>query len=382
MIVKQMPKISAVFCMLMASTTANAEMDYLNGVEGKLSTQCSIEPAMCESIVAAFNKAVTEKTGKTFKASMIRLSTSESLTRLTSELGSSKKAAQRKCKDLKDDKLEVCLNSVYKTRIDVVFGGTDGPYRAAIEDNIFAKNDYPTTGVYPWATKLTKDSGGRLGALYMGILGIAYNPDLLAKENASAPAGWADLAKPEFKGVIGVANANTSGTSYKYLSSMLSAFGSEEEGWNRIIANHKNIGQYTKSGSAPCKMVARAELPVCIGFLHDVANLKHEGFPIVPVAPQEGTLFEVGPIGIVLGSRNRKNAEAFAQFLYEPLVQKALEAAGGRQFHSNLNSEVPAGAPDAVAVKLLDADPKFGTKAFKNSVIEKWNTDIYPISRN
>ncbi len=380
MIIKQMPKISAVFCLLLAST-ANAEMDYLSGVEGKLSTQCSLEPAMCENIVAAFNDAVTKKTGKAFKASMIRLSTSESLTRLTSELGSSKKAAQRKCKDLKGDKLEECFNSTYKTRVDVVFGGTDGPYRAVLEDNIFATNDYPTTGVYPWATQLTKDSGSRLGAIYMGILGIAYNPDLLGQQNATPPGGWADLAKPEYKGTIGVANANTSGTSYKYLSSMLSAFGSEEEGWKRIVANHKNIGQYTKSGSAPCKMVARAELPVCIGFLHDVANLKHEGFPIVPVTPEEGTLFEVGPIGIVLGSRNRKNAEAFAQFLYEPVVQQALEAAGGRQFHSNVNSAVPAGAPDAVAVKLLDADPKFGTKAFKNSVIEKWNNDIFPLKR-
>lgn len=377
---KQMPKISAAVCLLLAST-AQAEMDYLNGVEGKLSTQCSLEPAMCESVVAAFNDAVTKKTGKAFKASMIRLSTSESLTRLTSELGSSKKAAERKCKDTKGAEREACFDSVYKTRVDVVFGGTDGPYRAALEDDIFATNTYPTTGVFPWATQLTNDSNNRLGAIYMGILGIAYNPDLLAKVGATPPAGWADLAKPEFKGVIGVANANTSGTSYKYLSSMLSAFGSEEEGWKRIIANHKNIGQYTKSGSAPCKMVARAELPVCIGFLHDVANLKHEGFPIVPVAPEEGTLFEVGPIGIVLGSRNRKNAEAFAQFLYEPVVQKALEAAGGRQFHANVNSAVPAGAPDAVAVKLLDADPKLGTKAFKNSVIDKWNKEIFPIAR-
>ena len=140
--------------------------------------------------------------------------------------------------------------------------------------------------------------------------------------------------------------------------------------------------EYTQSGSAPCRMVANAELPICIGFLHDVANLKQEGFPIVPVTPLEGTLFEVGPIGIVLGSQNRKNAEAFARFLYEPQVQKALESAGGRQFHSNLNSEVPLGAPNAVAVMLLNADPKFSTKSFRDYVINKWNTDIFPLSRD
>jgi len=377
---KTVTKITAAMCLLVA-TSAQAEMDYLKGVEGKLSTQCSMEPKSCEAIISAFNEAVTKKTGKPFKASMIRLSTSESLTRLTSELGSSKKASKRKCKNLVGEKKEACFNSTYKTRIDVVFGGTDGPYRAALEDDIFATNGYPTEGVHDWASGLTKDSQNRLGALYMGILGIAYNPDLLKKSGITPPTGWADLAKPEFKGVIGVANANTSGTSYKYLSSMLSAFGGEEEGWKRVIANHKNIGQYTKSGSAPCKMAARAELPVCIGFMHDVASLKSEGFPIVPVAPKEGTLFEVGPIGIVLGSKNRKAAEAFAYFLYEPAVQKAIEASGGKHFHSNLASAIPSGAPDADAITLLDADPKFGKKAFKNSVIAKWNKDIYPIAR-
>ncbi len=332
-------------------------------------------------MIAAFNKAVTEKTGKPFKASMIRLSTSESITRLNSELGSSKKAAQRKCKGLKGDELEACLNKTYKTRIDVVFGGTDGPYRGALEDNLFATYDYRADGVHPWAGKLVKDSGGRLGAMYMGILGLAYNSEILKKKGLTPPAGWADLAKSEYKGTIGVANANTSGTSYKYLSSMLTAFGSEEEGWKRIIANHKNIAQYTKSGSAPCKMVGRGELPICIGFMHDIANQAHKGFPIIGVAPVEGTLFEVGPIGIVIGSKNRATAEAFAQFLYEHVTQQALEAGGGRQFHANVESKVPAGSPDVASVKLLNPDPKLGTKSFKKSVIEKWNKDIFPIAR-
>jgi iron(III) transport system substrate-binding protein len=380
MILNKIPKIVAGSCILLAPLV-HAEMDYLSSVSGKLTTQCSLDTATCESVVAAFNKAVTEKTGKAFKASMIRLSTSESNTRLSSELGSSQKAGKRKCKDMTGDTLEACLNKTYKTRIDVVFGGTDGPYRGALGDNLFAKYAYKTDGVHPWAAKLVKDSDGRLGAMYMGILGLAYNKDVLAAKGMTPPTGWADLAKPEFKGTIGVANANTSGTSYKYLSSMLSAFGSEAEGWNRIVANHKNIAQYTKSGSAPCKMVGRGELPVCIGFMHDIANMAYKGFPIVGVAPKEGTLFEVGPIAIVIGSKNRANAEAFAQFLYEPATQVALVAGGGRQFHSNVDSKIPEGAPDIAKVTLLDADPKLGTKAFKKSVIDKWNNDIYPIPR-
>ena len=378
--IRQIRYLCAIAAFLSVSV-ASADMDYLAAVEGKLTTQCSLEPNSCDAIVAAFNKAVTTKTGKSFKASVVRLSTSESITRLTSELASSRKAAKRKCKGLSGEPFDNCLEGLYKTKVDVLFGGTDGPYRAALESNLFAKNDYPVSNVYPWAVQLTRESDSRLGALYMGILGVGYNPDLLSKLKLPTPAGWADLAKPEYKGVIGVANANTSGTSYKYLSSMLVAFGSEEEGWKRIMANHKNIGQYTKSGSAPCRMVGRGELPVCIGFLAVIAELNHTGLPIVGVAPQEGTLYEIGPIGIVTGSKNRSNAEAFARFLYEPMVQKVLEANGSRQFHSNIESAVPVGAPDTVAIKLLDSDPKFGTQTFKNEVIGRWNDEIFPVKR-
>jgi iron(III) transport system substrate-binding protein len=366
---------------ILCASIAAADMDYLAGVEGSLITQCSLDTASCEAIIKEFNKAVTQKTGKSFKASTIRLSTSESITRLNAELGSSKKAAKRKCAKFSGTELDACLNKIYKTRVDILFGGTDGPYRAAIQDNIFAKHDYPLTNVHPWASDLTKSSDGRLGALYMGILGIGYNPSVLADKKLPAPAGWADLAKPAYKSSVGVANANTSGTSYKYLSSMLLAFGSEDEGWKRIKANHQNISQYTKSGSAPCKMVARGEMPVCIGFLAVIADLKNAGLAIEGVVPVEGTLFEVGPIGIVIGSKNRKNAEAFAQFLYEPSTQQVMEASGSRQFHVNVASATPAGAPDVSTVKLLEVPKKYGTKGFKNSVITTWNNDVYPIAR-
>ena len=68
--------------------------------------------------------------------------------------------------------------------------------------------------LHPWAVKQNTDPGGKTVGIYAGALGFGFNTELLAKKNAEAPACWADLLKPEFKGEIQMANPNSSGTAY------------------------------------------------------------------------------------------------------------------------------------------------------------------------
>ena len=52
--------------------------------------------------------------------------------------------------------------------------------------------------------------------------------ELLAKKGATAPACWADLLKPEFKGEIQMANPNSSGTAYVAIATLVQLMGEEK----------------------------------------------------------------------------------------------------------------------------------------------------------
>ena len=80
------------------------------------------------------------------------------------------------------------------------------------------------------------------------------------------PGCWKDLIKPAYKGEVQMANPNSSGTAYTTLATIVQLLG-EDEGFDFMKALHKNINQYTKSGSAPIKAAARGENTIGIVFL-------------------------------------------------------------------------------------------------------------------
>ena len=98
-------------------------------------------------------------------------------------------------------------------------------------------------------------SGGRGGAGVgsgAGALGIGYNEELLKSKGLPAPECWQDLTKEAYRGEIQIANPNSSGTAYTTLATIVQIFG-EDEGFEFMKGLHRNINQYTKSGSAPIK---------------------------------------------------------------------------------------------------------------------------------
>ena len=164
--------------------------------------------------------------------------------------------------------------------------------------------------LHDWAIKQAEAGDNRTVGVYSGALGFGYNKDLLAKNGLPEPKCWADLIKPEYKGHIQIANPNSSGTAYTMLATMVQLMG-EDEGFEYLKALHKNVNQYTKSGSAPIKAAGLGETTIGIVFLHDAVAQAAAGFPIVPVAPCEGTGYEIGSMSIIKGARNEDEAKKF-----------------------------------------------------------------------
>src|SRR5437867_543177 len=114
-------------------------------------------------------------------------------------------------------------------KLDVWFGGTGDPHLQAAEQGLLEEYKSPMLSqLQPWAQKQAEQSKYRTVGMYLGVLGMGYNTELLAKKKNAAPACWKDLIKPEFAGEVQMANPNASGTAYTAIATIVQVFGEEE----------------------------------------------------------------------------------------------------------------------------------------------------------
>jgi len=261
---------------------------------------------------------------------------------------------------------------------DVWWGGTGDPHlQAAAEDLTEVYADSPMRAeLYDWAIRQAEASGNRTIGVYSGALGFGYNKDLLAKNNLPEPKCWADLIKPEYKGHIQVANPNSSGTAYTMLATLVQLMG-EDKAFDYLKALHANVNQYTKSGSAPIKAAGLGETTIGIVFLHDAVAQAVAGFPIEPVAPCEGTGYEIGSMSLIKGARNPEEAKKFYNWVLQAKVQEKAAEVGSFQIPSNKNAKISDKVPDISKIKLIDYDfKKYGSTEERKRLLSKWDNDV------
>ncbi len=260
---------------------------------------------------------------------------------------------------------------------DIWWGGTGDPHLQAAEEGLTMEYLSPMRDqLHDWAISQAESSGNRTIGIYSGALGYGYNSDILEANNLPVPACWKDLLKPEYKGHVQMANPNSSGTAYTTLASMVQIFG-EDEGFEFMKGLHKNINQYTKSGSAPIKAAGRGENTIGIVFMHDAVKQAVSGFPIVVVAPCEGTGYEIGSMSIIDGARNLDEAKMFYDWALSTDAQNLALQVNAFQVPSNRSSETSPSAPDMSQIQLIDYDfRKYGSSAERKRLLQKWDEEV------
>ena len=262
-------------------------------------------------------------------------------------------------------------------KLDVWFGGTGDPHLQAAEQGLLEEYRSPMLkDLQPWARKQAEQSKYRTVGMYLGVLGIGYNTELLAKKKAPAPACWRDLIKREFANDVQMANPNASGTAYTAIATLVQVMG-EDEAFRYLKALHRNINNYPRSGVGPIKAAARGETLASVSFIHDVVTEAQAGFPVKAAAPCEGTGYEIGSLSIVKGARNLDNAKKFYDWA---LTQKA-QALGAQakqfQLPSNVATPVSPLSPKVSEIKLIDYDfAKYGTTAERKRLLERWDLEV------
>lgn len=311
----------------------------------KLTLYCSAQEEWCQLMATGFEEA----TGIT--VNMTRKSSGETLAQIKAESSNPKG--------------------------DIWWGGTGDPHLQAAEEGLAEAYESPMRDEqHDWAIKQSESADNQTIGIYSGALGYGYNEEVLNANNLPAPGCWADLLKPEYKGHVQMANPNSSGTAYTTLATIVQLFG-EDEGFEFMKGLHKNINQYTKSGSAPIKSAARGENTIGIVFMHDAVAQAVSGFPIKVVAPCEGTGYEIGGMTLIKGARNLDNAKKFYDWALTAEVQtRALEVKAFQVMSNKAATSSPM-APDLSAIKLIDYDfEKYGSSDERKRLLKKWDDEV------
>ena len=318
--------------------------------QGQLTVYCSVQEEWCRPMMAAFERA----TG--VRVSMTRKSSGETLTQVRAEASN--------------------------PRGDVWWGGTGDPHMQGAQENLLAEYRSPMLDqLHDWARRQAEQAQYRTVGIYAGALGYSYNVPELTRRRIEAPKCWADIAKPEFRGEVQVADPNTSGTAYTMLATLVQLMG-EEPAFTYLKALHRNVNQYTRSGAAPARAVATGETLVGITFLHDAVAQKVTGAPVEIVAPCEGTGYEIGSMSIIKGARNLEQAKKFYEWALTPQAQQFGAAAKQFQLPSNKATPVDPRVPDFKSIKFINYDyAKYGASAERKRLISKWEKDVNSLPR-
>ena len=228
---------------------------------------------------------------------------------------------------------------------DVWFGGTTDPYNVVASEGLLEAVE-PENAAH-LTSPMYRHADGYWFGIYKGILGFMVNQEELDRMGLEAPQDWADLLKPEYKGLIWLSNYNTAGTAKLVINTMIQKYG-HDEGIQYLVDLDKNIEVYTKSGSGPSKNVGTGECVIGIGFLHDgITQILDNGYDnITLIIPSTGTSFEIGATAMFKGAAHPNAAKLWLEYALSPECVELGADNGSYQFLVLDNAKQPQAAYD------------------------------------
>jgi iron(III) transport system substrate-binding protein len=285
---------------------------------GKLTVLASPQPDWVQAQVQAFQEKFKVET------SFVRKSGGESLAQLKAESGN--------------------------PSFDVWWGSPIDSFIAAKNEGLLEAYIPPSAAEIP---SKYKDPQGAWHGIYLGSIGWAVNTRRLEEKRLPEPRTWDDLIKPEYKGEIVMAHPATSGTALTTIATILQTRG-EDKGWEWVKDFHKNVLQYTRSGSGPMRMIDGSEATIGVVFSHDIFVSVEKGLPIKIVFPEDGTGYEVGGMALVKGAKNPVEAKKWIDWALTAEAQEIGATVKAYQAPTNPRAKVPK--PEFMQVKLMDYD--------------------------
>ncbi len=263
-------------------------------------------------------------------------------------------------------------------KTDIWWGGTGDPYYQAAEMGLLDayRPDY-LKDLHSWSVRQYAMSQNYVGGFYTSAIGFGWNEEVLKKKNLPPPKCWKDLLDPRYKGEIETSNPGSSGTGYTILAGLVQLMG-EDQAYAYLKQLNRNITQYTRSGQAQARSVAKGEVGIGVSFIFGFDNERITNkFPVQSAAPCEGTSYEVGGIALIKGARNKEAAKRYYDWLMSPAGQQIGAQANSLQVPANKTFKPDPRIPSIDNVRLIKYDfEKYGKSAERKRLIERWVKEV------
>jgi iron(III) transport system substrate-binding protein len=195
---------------------------------------------------------------------------------------------------------------------------------------------------------------------------IIVNPDVLAAKGLPEPTCYADLVKPEYKGLVSMPSPKSSGTGYMFVKSLVNAWG-EDQAFDYFDQLAENILQFTSSGSGPVNALVQGEAAIGLGMTSQAVTKINEGANLKILYFEEGSPFSLYGFAIPEGKQNRKAVIDVFNFFYTDLVYEDKELYFPEKIYKDVDFEVknfPTG--------ITYADMSGNTTEEKMRLLEDW----------
>ena len=195
---------------------------------------------------------------------------------------------------------------------------------------------------------------------------IIINPDVLAAKGLAEPTCFADLIKPEYKGLVSMPSPKSSGTGYMFVKMLVNAWG-EDKAFDYFDALAENILQFTSSGSGPVNALVQGEAAIGLGMTAQAVTAINDGANLKILFFEEGSPFSLYGFAMPEGKQYRKAVRDVFDFFYTTLVPEDKALYYPEQIYKNTTFEIKNYPTD-----ITYGDMSGNTTEEKTRLLDNW----------